>query len=81
MPLIQLLRVQKAHNQNRQLMRFVMMSLLSCARAVIFMFQTVKSWIGPSCFSRRCLQNLSGGLGIADPRILSWGTETETASD
>jgi len=64
MQLIQLLRLQKAHDQNRQLMRFVMMPLLSCARAAIVMFQTVQSWIGPSCcFSCRCLENLSGGLG------------------
>jgi len=63
MQLIQLLRLQKAHDQNCQLMRFVMMPLLSCARATIIMFQTVQSWIGPSCFSCRCLENLSGGLG------------------
>jgi len=41
MQLIQLLKLQKAHNQNRQLMRFVMMPLLSCARAAIVMLQTV----------------------------------------
>jgi len=63
MQLIQLLKLQKAHNQNRQLMRFVMMPLLSCARAAIVMFQTVQSWIGPSYFSCRCLEHLSGGLG------------------
>jgi len=63
MQLIQLLRLQKAHDQNRQLMRFMMMPLLSCARAAIVMFQTVQSWIGPSYFSCRRLENLSGGLG------------------
>ena len=50
MQLIQLLRQQKAHDHNRQLMRFVMMPLLSCARAAIVMLQTVQSWIGPSFF-------------------------------
>jgi len=63
MQLIRLLRLQKAHDQNRQLMHFVMMPLLSCARAEIVMFQKVQSWIGPSCFSSRFLENLSGGLG------------------
>jgi len=42
MQLIQLLRLQKAHDQNRQLMRFVMMPLLSCARAAIVMFQSTE---------------------------------------
>jgi len=63
MQLIQLLRLQKAHDQNRQLMRLVKMPLLSCARAADVMFQTVQSWIRPSCFSCRCLEILSGGLG------------------
>jgi len=63
MQLIQLLRLQKAHDQNRQLMRFVMLPLLLCAGAAIVMFQTVQNWIGPSCFSCRCLKNLSGGFG------------------
>jgi len=63
MQLIQLLRLQKAHDQNRQLMPFVMMPLLWCAHAAIVLFQTVQSWIGPSCFSCRCLEIFSGGLG------------------
>jgi len=63
MQLIQPLRRQKAHDQNRLPMRSVKMHLLSCARAAIVMFQTVQSWIGPSYVSCRRLENLSGGLG------------------
>jgi len=63
MQLIQLLMLQKAHDQNRQLMRFVKMPLLSCVGAAIVMFQAVQSWIGASCFSCRCLEKLSGCLG------------------
>jgi len=58
MQLIQLIRLQKAHDQNRQLMRFVMMPSLSCARAAIVMFQTVYSR-SPKNPALQLLQNSS----------------------
>jgi len=52
-----------AHDQNRQLMRFVTMSLVSYAGAAIVMLQAVDRLIGADRYSCMCLENLYGGLG------------------
>jgi len=68
MQLIRLLRLQKAHDQNRLLMRFVIMPLLSCARAAIVMFQTTQSWIQPfSQKSRTPTVPKEFEIGLYDP--------------